>query len=189
MNDTRLREGLLAAETPSPDLEQHYRERLKALVERKLTAAQRASHLFGLIIGLILVARFIQLFLQERAAGRPVALTGIALGLAFSAAWVIASASVLQSGVDRFFTHTTARAWLVTGFTFLLAGVMLWAGLTTRDAAEGLRLIVFGLVFWCAIGLPFLLSHLMGQSERRLRADVLRLELMMARRLEPGSRS
>ena len=189
MNDTRLREGLLAAETTSAELERRYRERIRALVESKLTGAQRASHVFGLILGLVLVARFIQLLVLQRAAGRPVALAGIALGLAFSAAWVIASASVLRSGVDRFFTHTTARAWLVTAFTFLLSGVMLWAGLATPDAAEGVRLIAFGLVFWCAIGLPFLLSQLMGQSERRLRADVLRLELMMAQRLDPGSRS
>ncbi len=186
MNGSRMREGLLAAESASPELEKRYRERMRALTERRLTGVERASHGFGLVLALALVARFVQLFVEQRAAGRPVALAGLAVGLAFSAGWAWAETSVLRSGVDRFFTHAAARAQLIVVFTFLLAGLMLWAGLDARDAVVGTRLMLFGLVFWCAIGLPFLVAHLVRGGELRTRADVLRLELMLAERERAG---
>jgi len=184
MSGTRLREGLLAAERITPALEQRYRERLRALTERRLTPVQRGSHIVGLLIALGLVARFVQMLVQHGTGGRPVAVVGIALGFAFSAGWVLAESAVLRSGVNRFFSHGAVRMLLIVSFTSLLAGLMLWAGLERPDAAQGVRLILFGLVFWCAIGLPFLVAYLVGQGELRVRADVLRLELTLAERGE-----
>jgi hypothetical protein len=182
MNGTGLRKGLLAAERVTPALEERYRERLRALTERRLTPVQRGSHVVGLLIALGLVGRFIQLFVQHRAGGGAEAIVGLTLGLAFSAGWALAEGAVLASGVNRFFSHGVARTQLIVVFTFLLAGVMLWAGIERPNAAEGIRLILFGLVFWCAIGLPFLMAHLVTQGGLRVRADVLRLELMLAER-------
>ena len=182
MNTPRLRDALLAAEPPSPDLEGRHRERLRLLTEHRLTGIERWTHAFGLALGLLLAARFVQLFAQHRADGRPVALVGIAVGFAFSAGWALAAANVLRSGVDRMFTNGTTRDYLVVAFTFLLTGLMLWAGLESPDPVRGTQLIMFGLVFWCAIGLPFLLSQHVRQAELRVRADVLRLELALAER-------
>jgi dolichyl-phosphate-mannose--protein O-mannosyl transferase len=74
------------------------------------------------------------------------------------------------------------RAWLIVGFAFLLAALMLWAGITAGDAAQGVRFMFFGLTFWCATGLPFLVFQLVSEMQARLRTDVLRLELTFAER-------
>jgi len=190
MNDTRMRDALLAAEQPNPKLESRHRERLCRLTEHRLTGIERGSHVFGLVLGLLLAGRFVQLLAQHRGGDRPVVMAALAVGLAFSAGWALAAAAVLRSGVDRVFTSTAVRTYLVVVFTFLLAGLMLWAGLESADAARGTHLILFGLVFWCAIGLPFLLVQHTRQAELRVRADVLRLELALTERAAaPEARS
>jgi hypothetical protein len=182
MSGNGLREGLLAAEGVTPELERRYRERLRSLAEQRLTAIQRGSHVFGLVLGLALTVRFVQLFIAHGPGGRPVEIVALAVGFAFSVGWVFASASVLVSGVDRFFTHGAARTQLIVVFTFLLAGLMVWAGLERPDAAQGVRFMLYGLVFWCAIGLPFLVAYLVRWAELRVRAEVLGLELSLAER-------
>lgn len=182
MSGSGLRERLLSAEGVTPELEQRYRERVRALAERRLTPAQRWVHVVGLLIGVGLTARFVQLAMIHGIDGKPVEIAALAVGLAFSAGWALASGAVLMSGVDRFFAHEASRMLLIVAFTFLLSGLMLWAGIELPDAAQGSRLILFGLVFWCAIGLPFLLAYLVRWAELRVRADVLRLELSLAER-------
>jgi hypothetical protein len=129
-----------------------------------------------------MTVRFVQLFLEHGVGGRPVEIVALVVGFAFSVGWVLASGSVLASGVDRFFTHGAARTQLIVVFTFLVAGLMLWAGLETPDVAQGVRFMVYGLVFWCAIGLPFLIAYLVRWAELRVRAEVLGLELSLAER-------
>lgn len=185
MNRSTLREGLLGAEGQDPGLETRYRERVRVLTERRLTGAARAGHALGMVLALALVARFVQLFVEDRAQGRPEGLVGIALGLAFCAGWALAELAVLRAGVERHPSHGTVRTLLLVGFASLLAGLMLWAGLESHDPARGMRLILFGLVFWCVIGLPFLIAHLLHQSEVRTRIAVLRVELELAERGTP----
>lgn len=177
MKDSNLREGLLGAEIPSAQLEARYRERLRALTERRLTAAARVGHAVGLAIAAGMVIRFAQLFARVPAGARPETVAGLGVGLAFSVGWALAEGAVLRAGVERLFSHGAVRTLLIVVFTFLLAGLMLWAGIASPDSARGMRLILFGLVFWCAIGLPFLLAHLIRGSEVRVRIALLRMEL------------
>jgi hypothetical protein len=74
------------------------------------------------------------------------------------------------------------RTVLLVVFTSVLAGLMLWAGIESPDPVRGLRLVLFGLVFWCVIGLPFLVSYWVRDSEVRTRMTLLRLELQYAER-------
>jgi hypothetical protein len=186
VNTPSLREALLSAEPRDPALVERHRERMRALTERRLTGAARAGHVLGMLLALALVARFVQLFVQDQAHGRPEALAGLGLGLAFSAGWALAELAVLRAGVERHLSHGAARTVLLVGFAALLAGLMLWAGLASTDPARGMRLILFGLVFWCVIGLPFLIAHWLRQSELRVRIALLRLELELPERA--GSR-
>ncbi len=185
MNTSNLREGLLGAEGQDPGLESRYRERVRALTERRLTGAARVGHTLGMLLALALVVRFVQLFVQDRAQGRPEGLAGLGLGLAFCAGWALAELAVLRAGVERHLSHGAVRTVLLAGFTSLLAGLMLWAGIVASDPARGVRLILFGLVFWCVLGLPFLISHWLRESEVRTRIALLRLELRLAERGEP----
>lgn len=182
MNTSNLREGLLGAEGRDPGLETRYRERVRALTERRLTGAARVGHALGMLLALALVVRFLQLFVQDRAQGRPEGLLGLGLGLAFCVGWALAELAVLRAGVERHLSHGAVRTLLLVGFTALLAGLMLWAGIESADPTRGIRLILFGLVFWCVIGLPFLISHLFRDSEVRTRLALLRLELQLAER-------
>lgn len=180
MNGSKLRGGLLGAEPPSVELQRKYRERLGSLTERRITGVERFTHSVSLAISLGLVARFVQLFVEHRAAGRPVMLVGLAVGLAFSTGWSVFAIALLRRGTEDLRLHGFVRTQLVGLFTLALAGLMLWAGIETPDSARGNQLILFGLVFWTTMGLPFYVGHVVQQTELRIRQDVLRLELAMA---------
>lgn len=128
-----------------------------------------------------------RLFLEHRADGRPVALAGLAVGLAFTLGWSAFSIVLLRRGTEDLRLHGSVRTQLVTLFTLALAGLMLWAGLDSPDPARGNQLILFGLVFWTTIGLPFLVAHLVQEATVRVRQDVVRLELALAERAEARS--
>jgi hypothetical protein len=182
VNGSKLREGLLGAEPPSAELRQKHRDRLLALTERRITPAQRVGHVLGLVLALGAAARFVQLFLQHSAGDRPVALAGIAVGLAFCLGWSAFSIALLRRGTEDLRLHGALRTQLVGLFTLALAGLMLWAGIESPDPARGNRLILFGLVFWTTLGLPFFIAQVVRQNEFRVRLDVLRLELALAER-------
>lgn len=178
MTDTlNLRDALPAAEAVSPELEQRYRERLRALLERPVSAGERVFHAIGGIIALGTVARCVQLFLLHRADGRPIGIVGLALAIAFSLAWVGVSAEVVRSGSDRVFGNRRLRSVLIAVFAFLVAAVSLWAGLGAEDATRRQQLVAFGLGFWALIGLPTLVTMLVQEASVRTRMDLLRMEV------------
>ena len=182
-----MKEGLLGAEARDPALEERYRARLRGLTERRLGPLARVTHAVGLALGLGLSIRFVQLMVSLHAGGRAEQWIGLGLGLAFSVCWALAEAAVLRDGVDRLFSHGAIRTALVVTFTFVLAGLMLWAGIQSANPTRGMHLILFGLVFWCAIGLPFLMAHLVKSSEVRVRTALLELELALAEAREERS--
>jgi hypothetical protein len=182
MNESNLRRGLLGAEPASDDLQRAHRERLRALVNRPISTAERIVQAISLAIGLGLVVQFVRLFLQHRAEGRPTALVGLAIGLAFSVGWSVFSVVLLRRRTEDVRWHGFLRTQLVGVFTLALAGLMLWAGLGTSDPARGNQLILFGLVFWVTMGLPFYVGQMVRESTLRVRQDLLRLELAIAER-------
>jgi hypothetical protein len=182
-----MKEALLRVEARDPALEERYRARLRGLTERRLGPAARIVHAGGLVIGLALSIRFVQLMVSLHAAGRAEQWIGLGVGLAFSVCWALAEAAVLRAGVERLFSHGAIRTALVVTFTFVLAGLMLWAGIQSANPTRGMHLILFGLVFWCALGLPFLMAHLVKSSEVRVRASLLELELARAEAQEERS--
>lgn len=172
-----MKQGLLEVEARDPALEERYRVRLRELTERRLSPAARIVHTVGLVLGLGLSIRFVQLMASLPAGGRTEQWVGLGVGLAFSVCWALAEAAVLRAGVERLFSHGAIRTALIVTFAFVLAGLMLWAGIQSVNPTRGMHLILFGLVFWCAIGLPFLMAHLVASSEVRVRAALLELEL------------
>lgn len=172
-----MKEALLRVESHDPALEERYRERLRRLTERRLTPAARIVHGAGLVMGIALTIRFVQLMMSLQGTGRTEQWAGLGVGLAFSFCWTLAEAAVLRAGVDRLFSHGAFRTALIVTFAFVLAGLMLWAGIRSANPTRGMHLILFGLVFWCAIGLPFLVAHLVASSEVRVRTALLELEL------------
>lgn len=184
MNRSNLRQALLEVEATSPELERRYRERVTALFERRLTGVQRGGIVAGMLVAAWGVIRVVQLFVQAGNGASLVAVVGLAVAFVFSVGFIAFSAWQLRGGVEDVRRHAFARTRLVGLFTFALALVMLWAGVEALDPAKGIRLILFGLVFWTTIGLPFYLTHLVHMSELRLRVELLGIELAMARAAE-----
>ena len=175
-----MKQTLLDAEARDPVLEERYRARLRGLTERQLGPGARVAHALGLVLGLGLSVRLVQLMVSLHAAGRLEQWIGLGVGLAFCLCWTLAEAAVLRAGVERLFSHGAIRTAVVVTFTFVLAGLMLWAGIESANPTRGMHLILFGLVFWCVLGLPFLMAHLVAASEVRVRASLLELELARA---------
>lgn len=186
MNRNSLREGLLGAVAPSPELERRYRERVAALFDRRLTPVERISIAAGLLLVLWVSFRLVQSFVRAGTGAPLVTLVGLAVGLAFCAGMIVFSVWQLRGGVEDFRTHGLTRTGLVAMFTAALALLMLWAGVEARDPATGIRLILFGVVFWTTLGLPFYLTHLVRHGELRLRVELLRIELSLAEAAERG---
>jgi hypothetical protein len=184
MTGSNLCGGLLGAEPPSDELRRVHRERLRGLLERRISGLERATQAGSLVIALGLIVQFVRLFLVHRTDGRPVVLAALAVGLAFSAGWSVFSIALLRRRAEDLRWHGYLRTQLVGLFTFALAGLMLWAGLEAPDPARGNQLILFGLVFWVTIGLPFYVGQMVRQSTLNVRQDVLRLELAIAERDE-----
>ena len=188
MNGSDLREGLLGAETASAELERRYREAILGLVERRLGPAQRAVHVFGLLMSLGLVAFFLRAGWGLLAHPTATAIAGVAIGLAFSVGWGALALATLARGAEDVRLHAAMRAWLIVGFVFLLMGLMLWAGMTDQDVVHGIRTVLYGIAFFVGLGIPYLVAQQVGQAELRVREDVLRLRLtvaQLAERLEP----
>lgn len=178
--NSSMKERLLGAEARNPALEERYRARTRALTERRLGSTARVAHAIGLALGLGLSIRLVQLMVALGPGGRAEQWVGLGIGLAFCVCWALAEAAVLRAGVERFFSHGAIRTALIVTFTFVLAGLMLWAGITSANPTRGMHLILFGLVYWCAIGLPFLVAYLVRSSEVRVRASLLEIELARA---------
>jgi hypothetical protein len=180
MNGTGLREGLLGAESASPELERKYREGVRVLFERRLTPLRRRSLVFSVMLSLALAVFFVAQFVRLRGHETAIGVVGIAVGFLFSVGWGLLALSTLRRGTENLRFHGVIRTQLIWAFTALLMGLMLWAGLQTADAARGNRLILYGLVFFVAFGIPYFVAQVVQQSELRVREDVLRLELALA---------
>ena len=189
MNGTRLREGLLGAESASAELERKHRERIRALVERRLGPAQRGAHVFTVALSLALVIFFVVTFLRLRGHETATGVAGIAVGLVFSLGWGALAVASLRSGTENLRFHAVLRSQLIWSFNALLMGLMLWAGMQTPDVTRGNQLILFGLVFFVGFGIPYFVAQVVRQSELRLREDVLRLQLALAQLAERQGRS
>ena len=184
MMESGLRQGLLDAETASAELEKKYLESLRGLVERRLTPAQRGVHVFSLMISLALTVFFVTEFLRLPGHPRVTVVVGLAVGLLFGLGWGLLALASLRSGRENLRFHAVIRSQLVWVFVALLMGLMLWVGMTSADVVGGIRTILYGLVFFVGFGLPYFVDQVTRQSELRVREDVLRLRLDMAKLAE-----
>jgi len=184
MNGTGLREGLIGAEVTTPELERKYREKMQALVERRLTPVQRVTHVFSIALSFALVVFFVVQFVSLRGRETAVGLAGITVGLLFSLGWGALALSALRRGKESLRFDGVVRMQLIWTFTVALLGLMLYVGMDSPDPARGGRLILYGLAFWVAFGIPTFVAQLVRQSELRVREDLLRLELALAQVVE-----
>jgi hypothetical protein len=184
MNGTGLRDGLIGAEATTPELERKYHAKMQALVERRLTPAQRGSHVFSLVLSLALTVFFIVEFVALRGRETAAGVAGITVGLLFSLGWGALALSALRRGSESLRFHGVIRTQLIWAFTVALLGLMLCVGMASPDAARGSRLILYGVAFWVAFGIPSFIAQVVQQSELRVREDLLRLELALAQMAE-----
>ena len=180
MTEPTLRDQLLAAEPPSAVLESRYRERLSALTERKLTTTERAGLVVGLAGCLAVTVWFIRLFVAYPARYQPDgrAVLPVALGLVVLLAYY--AARELRRGVVDLRRDGSLHAELVGLCALVMVLILVWQGMHWPDAVRGNRKILVGLAVWTIAALPYLLVYFVKESERKVRIDLLRLELALA---------
>lgn len=175
-----MRDGLMDAERASAELERKYRESLRGMLESRLSPAQRGAALFGLGMSLAMVVFFVVQMVRVGAHARPVQWAGLAVGLLFSLGYGALALASLRGGRENLRVHAVIRSQLVWLFTVLLMALMLWAGLASPSVERGNQLILYGIVFFVGMGMPFFTAQVVRQSELRVREDVLRVQLALA---------
>jgi hypothetical protein len=180
MNDPTLRDRLLAAEPLSPDLERRFRERLKEITERPLTAADRVGLVIGALAALATIVWFVHL-LSPYPAGHPrLGLLALRIGIVLAAAFGLYAVLVLRRGTEDLRRDGGMLTQLVLGSTLVMVGLLMWQGRLLPDPARGNQKMLIALAVWTLAGLPYCVSMFVRRSEIKLRTDLLRLELALA---------
>ena len=182
MNNPRMRDALLAAEQPSPQLEQRYRERLRALTERRLTTSERVGLVIGLLLAVAVGAWFVRLMLTYPPDNKPFGLLVLKLSLPLCAGWAAYAIVMLRRGTENLRRDGAVLGNLVMLSTVGMVVLLFWDAVHLTDAARGDQKLLIAVLVWTMAGLPYYVSHVVRENNLRLREDLLRLELALAER-------
>ena len=186
MNESRMRDALLATEMPSPELERRYRERLLAMTERRLTPAKRTALVILLLVMLGVAAWFVRMLVTYPAGSRVDGWISLPVGLILLALLAAYAISALRRGTEDLHQDGLRGMQLVGLCALVMLVLMMWQAYHQADPARGNHKILVGLVVWTVGALPVGMAHFVKQSELRVRTDLLRLELALAQRNEAG---
>ena len=194
MNESRMRDALLASEQPNPELEQRYHERLRALTERRITTSERVGLVIGLLLAAGVAAWFVRLMVTCPPDRKPFGLLVLAVGIVLCAGWAAYAIVVLRRGTQDLQRDSSMLGNLVMLSTAGMVPLLYWASIHQADPALGNRKLLVALLAWTLAGLPYYVLHVVREHSLKLRTDLLRLELAIAERdaernAERGARS
>ena len=148
MLNPALKEKLLALEPQNPILKEKFEKEIKTMIEKPLTSVFRTSLIVTGIFGVV-NALFIMYLLFTLFSELPlVANSMLAIGAIGSLCWSFVAYKTLKRGVlnlKRDPALFNGIIWIVvvlgmTGYLYL--------GMDMKDAAQGSRMILFGMVFF-----------------------------------------
>jgi hypothetical protein len=175
MNDTSLRDALLAAEAPSTELESRYHEKLRSITERRITTRERVGMGIGLAGCVAFGALLVRWMIAYPAHFNPNARPLLWVWLGLLVMLVHYSVAEWRRGVVR---RDGALPAQVVGVCAVVGVALLyWTAVHTPDAARGNHKLLVGVLVWTMAALPYLIVHFVRESEQRVRTDLLRLEL------------
>lgn len=182
MNESHIREALLATEPPDSELERRYRERLLALTERRITTAGRAVLVIAVLVMLGMAAWFVRLLVSYPASYHPDGMIALPVSLVLIALLAAYAIAALRRGTEDLHRDGLRGAQLVGLCALVMLVLMMWQASHMADPARGNHKILIGLVVWTVAALPYCMAHFVKQSELRVRTDLLRFELTLAER-------
>ncbi len=186
MNDSELRDKLLSLENVTPALEERYRKEVTNMLEQPLTPLKRIGWiiggLFALGLAITIPKWYMSLPLDASTAQR--LMMGVVL--VFVLCWIGIVVSVLKRGSENLKTHGAFEGWVAWGCLVIMMVYFLETGVSMDNPAKGNQKILCGLTFWLMFAIPLVIERHVKQSEQRLREQILRLELELARFLENG---
>lgn len=174
-----LREELVELETMSPHLREKYKQEVKAMIERKLTAWQRALHIFFALLGVVFMVTF----------GRPALLSGeelpwtarIVFGLGTVAGLIltIVCVVILRRGRFHIVRDSNIHAFLPYSIVLVAMVIVLPWAQRTDDQLAGIQ-VVLGMLVFFVMAVMFMIVNRVNQAEWKLREQLLRIELELA---------
>jgi hypothetical protein len=188
MGTHSLRDELAALEGFSPTLKAAYERRVREMVERQITAGQRAiwSLVALLSTGLFLGFGYLGL---SGIRGMPwEARAGFLAGSLFALAFAVLGGLIVARGRYRPKAHSAiyhGLAWGVTLVTFVLAFQL---APRVTDPYRGTQMMLLSVGF-LVMGLGFLLKNVTEQAALKTQEEMLRLQIQIAELAERLERS
>ena len=180
MNETRMRDALLASEQPSTELERRYRERLSTILERRITTKDRVGLVIGLLGAVATAVWFVRLLGSPPPACGPIGVIALKWGLVMCAGWAAYAIAFLLRGTENLGRDRPILVNLVVVSAVVPIALLFWKAVHLTDTALGNQKLLVALLVWTMGVLPFCVAHLVRESGLQLRADLLRLELALA---------
>ncbi|BBO34485.1 hypothetical protein [Lacipirellula parvula] len=177
-NDRPFSQRLLAVEPLPPASRQQLEQELSAMFQRELSTPRRlffgAVAIGGVISGLVCAA----LALTEPDLP-PLPRTALAVGSLFGVAWAVVAARIGWRGALDLKADARRIAVMAWTFTVLMMTFFLIAGMSARDPAQGMRMIVGGLPLLIGAGV-YWLNYRIENAELNAQEKLLEVELRLA---------
>jgi len=187
MNDWRLREQLVDLETFSPDLKAKYQKEMNQMLEERLGAGARVGWVLAVAMGVTFFAVFSIAAVKAPAEFPVLGRIMFAAGAVFGAAWAVVAFTIAKRGSMHRKAHLEVVLGMTFGFMVIMMTLALMQGMAMEDGVRGLKMILYGLVFFVMFGVPSLMTMHLNRAELRLREHMLRLELRIAELAEKKS--
>jgi len=180
MNSHELREQLLELESYSPDLQARYRKEMKNFLEKPLGRGGRVAWILAMLMGL---SFFVIFGIAAIKAPREFPLLGRIIfiaGAVFGAAWAVLAFIIAKRGSMNRKTHVNMVLGMTFGFMVIMMTLFMMQGVGMEDSVKGLKMVLYGLVFFVMFGIPSLMAMYLNCAELGIREHMLKLELQIA---------
>ncbi|MDP8244920.1 MAG: hypothetical protein P9L94_12610 [Candidatus Hinthialibacter antarcticus] len=178
MNDSNLRERLLAAETVTPSLKERYEKELKTMTEQPLSNKNRIWHYVVSVVGAVICIHFVVIFFIAPDELPLLARLLFLVGAAGSAVWAVICFRMARRGSMNLKRDPDIMIGSIWGMVVFSTVVSLMLGMQMEPAAGG-RMIAYATVF-LIMGALFMIQRMIERTELKLREKLLELELQIS---------
>lgn len=173
-----LRDRLLAVGSPSPSVQDQIQKEIRSMLTKKLTGPRRVIFCIVAVAASVSALVCGSLAITEPQLP-PIARVGLATGVLFGLAWVIAIVSVLRRGEIDLKRDGRRIAQMVWVFTLLMSIFFCAVGMSRPDKPVSVLLMVQSLVFLISAAV-YWLNHRIEESELNVKEKLLEIELHLA---------
>lgn len=179
MDNQSLKNQLIAQETQTLSLKEKYQKEIQLMIEKPLPNWKRTAFVLSGFLGIFFFFFFGYVFFTIPDGFPMIASSMFVVGSIFGILWAMASFYIVKKGtmnIKKDGGVLMGIIWVM--LVFMMTGYLI-IGMQIEDAANGSRMILFGLVF-LIMGVVFMIQHLIERSEINFKESILNLELQIA---------